>query len=184
MSEHLEQFKKICQSKLYQFLKHEPLGRQILGHLINGDISLGKAAEAIVEGYELGVEPRLPEWHGLKEAAAQPASLQVPRVGLESVALREARAREWADKSGIAPGNAGLAYFWLYGFFNHSLSRSDPIAGTIVKVLRQYEEALVALAHPQEAKPEAQQETDKLLDRLHGDLGWRAEKAEAERAAL
>jgi hypothetical protein len=52
---------EVVKSDLFDFFKHQPTGRKILNLLANGDISCGKAAEAIVESFELGLEPKLPD---------------------------------------------------------------------------------------------------------------------------
>ncbi len=57
-------FRLIIKEPLFQFLKHNPSGRTILCLLANGQISLGKAAEAITEKFCLGLDPALPEWKG------------------------------------------------------------------------------------------------------------------------
>jgi hypothetical protein len=62
--ERLLTWEKVCQEPLFQFLKHDPTGRTILCLLGNGQISLGKAAEAITEKFCLGLDPKLPEWKG------------------------------------------------------------------------------------------------------------------------
>jgi hypothetical protein len=62
--ERLLTWEKVCQEPLFQFLKHDPTGRTILCLFGNGQISLGKAAEAITEKFCLGLEPALPKWKG------------------------------------------------------------------------------------------------------------------------
>ena len=57
----------VVKEPLYQFLKHDSTGRTILCLLANGDISLGKAAQAITEKFCLGIDPTLPEWKGYRE---------------------------------------------------------------------------------------------------------------------
>jgi hypothetical protein len=56
-------WERICKEPLFQFLKHES-GRTILALLADGQISQGKAAEAITEKFCLGLEPLLPDWKG------------------------------------------------------------------------------------------------------------------------
>jgi hypothetical protein len=60
VNDHLKQWGRVCQSPLFQYLKHDS-GRRILQMLADGEISIGKAAQSIVEEYELGVTPLLPE---------------------------------------------------------------------------------------------------------------------------
>ena len=57
-------WRRIIKEPLFHFLKHDPTGRTILCLLGNGQISLGKAAEAITEKFCLGLDPQLPEWKG------------------------------------------------------------------------------------------------------------------------
>jgi hypothetical protein len=54
-------WKEVVKSDLFHFLKHDAMGRKIMFLFQQGDISLGKAAEAIVEAHELELIPRLPE---------------------------------------------------------------------------------------------------------------------------
>lgn len=56
----MEHWKKVCQEPLYQFLKHGE-GHRIMELLFDQKISIGKAAESIVEKFYYGVEPVLPE---------------------------------------------------------------------------------------------------------------------------
>jgi hypothetical protein len=58
---------KLTRLEACQFLKHDPVGRTILCLLADGQISLGKAAQAITEKFCLGLEPTLPEWTGSHE---------------------------------------------------------------------------------------------------------------------
>jgi hypothetical protein len=60
----IEVWKRVCKEPLFQFLKHDPTGRTIMCLFGEGQISLGKAAEAITEKFCLGLEPTLPEWKG------------------------------------------------------------------------------------------------------------------------
>jgi|SRR5579863_9616587 len=60
--ERLLTWEKVCQEPLFQFLKHDPTGRTHL--FADGQISLGKAAEAITEKFCLGIDPELPPWEG------------------------------------------------------------------------------------------------------------------------
>ncbi len=55
-----ETWEAVCKTPLYQFLKFGA-GRAILDLLADGQISCGKAAQAITEKFCLGVEPVLPE---------------------------------------------------------------------------------------------------------------------------
>jgi hypothetical protein len=55
---------RICKEPLFHFLKYEPMGRTILALLADGQISQGKAAEAITEKFCLGLDPPLPKWKG------------------------------------------------------------------------------------------------------------------------
>jgi hypothetical protein len=59
----------IVKEPLFQFLKHDPTGRKILILFANGQISLGKCAEAITEKFCLGLDPLLPEYEGHAEGA-------------------------------------------------------------------------------------------------------------------
>jgi hypothetical protein len=70
-----EQWKKVCASPLFHFLKRED-GRRILELLVAGKISFGKAAQSIVEAYELGVTPLLPP--------DNPATITLPREEWEA----------------------------------------------------------------------------------------------------
>jgi len=63
-TDRFEIWSRVVKEPLFQFLKHDPTGRTILCLLANGDISLGKAAEAITEKFVLGLDPVLPEWNG------------------------------------------------------------------------------------------------------------------------
>ena len=63
-AEHIERWKRVCKEPLFQFLKHDPCGRTIMNLFGDGQISLGKAAEAITEKFCLGLEPTLPKWKG------------------------------------------------------------------------------------------------------------------------
>jgi hypothetical protein len=65
--ERLLTWEKVCQEPLFQFLKHDPSGRTIMHLFANGQISLGKAAEAITEKFCLGIEPELPPWEGYND---------------------------------------------------------------------------------------------------------------------
>jgi len=57
-------WERIVKEPLFQFLKHDGTGRTIMCLFANGQISLGKAAEAIPEKFCLGLDPALPEWKG------------------------------------------------------------------------------------------------------------------------
>jgi hypothetical protein len=56
-----ENWKRVCASDVYQDLKHGAY-RDIMGLLSDGEISIGKAAEAIAERCG-GIEPFLPDWN-------------------------------------------------------------------------------------------------------------------------
>lgn len=58
---HLDHWKEVCEQPLYQFLRHDPTGRRILELLFDQRISIGKAAQSIVEKYCFGIDPVLPE---------------------------------------------------------------------------------------------------------------------------
>jgi len=62
--ERLATWEKVCQEPLFQFLKHDPIGRTIMCLFANNQISMGKAAEAITEKFCLGIDPELPPWEG------------------------------------------------------------------------------------------------------------------------
>ena len=63
-AERLDIWSRIAKEPLFQFLKHDPVGRTILCLFANDQISHGKCAEAIAEKFCLGLEPTLPEWKG------------------------------------------------------------------------------------------------------------------------
>jgi hypothetical protein len=67
IDERMQVWERICKEPLFQFLKHDPVGRTIMCLFANGQISHGKAAEAITEKFCLNIEPLLPEWKGYKE---------------------------------------------------------------------------------------------------------------------
>jgi len=58
---YLARHKKVCESKLYQFLRFDPIGRGIMVLLEDNQISKGEAAKAIVEAFELKEIPELPQ---------------------------------------------------------------------------------------------------------------------------
>jgi hypothetical protein len=60
----MEQWARVTKEPLYQFLKFDPIGRTIMSLFADGQISLGKAAQAITEQFCLHIEPELPEWTG------------------------------------------------------------------------------------------------------------------------
>lgn len=66
--ERLKVWQQIVKEPLFQFLKHDSVGRTILCLFANGQISHGKCAEAIVEKFCLGLEPKLPKWKGYSDA--------------------------------------------------------------------------------------------------------------------
>lgn len=57
----MEVWKAVVSTDVYQDLKHGKY-RDILTFLSDGEISVGKAAEAITER-AAGIEPRLPDWN-------------------------------------------------------------------------------------------------------------------------
>jgi hypothetical protein len=102
-----EQWKKVCASPLFHFLKRED-GRRILELLVAGKISFGKAAQSIVEAYELGVTPLLPP--------DNPATITLPREEWEAhqdaVALLT-WAIEWMRGHGFIGGDTEEGAFLL-----------------------------------------------------------------------
>lgn len=60
----METWGRVVKEPLFQFLKHDPVGRTIICLFGNGQISHGKCAQAITEKFCLGIEPELPEWKG------------------------------------------------------------------------------------------------------------------------
>ena len=82
---------EVVKSSLFDFLKHQPLGRTIMRLFGQGQISLGKAAESIVEAHELGLSPKLPELKDDGEESIiptavgpEPAKKAGPEVGKQT----------------------------------------------------------------------------------------------------
>jgi hypothetical protein len=58
-----ERWGNVCATDVFQLLKHEPKYRVVMNLLADGQISVGKCAEAITE-IAAGCVARLPEWNG------------------------------------------------------------------------------------------------------------------------
>jgi len=80
---------------------------------------------------------------GDPHATPVPAPSAPPAEAPETLETRKARAAQWASQ--FAQGTPQRLDAWLHGFFNHSMSRSDSLADSVVKAFATAERENIVL---------------------------------------